>query len=203
MAETAPAAAATPQVTPGCVRLARWWLREEATASRYVDQVRRCDDLLHGLVVPQPFALADFVAGLARRRGRPLVVRALRTRRVEARAVWCRGARTDHILISSSRPRLHREHLVLHGIGHMLFGHVGGPAVGAGLTQVLGEADAARLSRLGRRAVYTLDEEWQAEVFATRVRQLAGLPATHPAPCPEAVLARLSATLERRPCRAR
>ncbi|PZG07775.1 hypothetical protein C1I95_30655 [Micromonospora craterilacus] len=201
MAESGPVGGAA--VTPGCVRLARWWQREETTSTRYVHQVRRCDEALHGLVVPHPFALTGFIAELARRRGRPLVVRALRTRRGESRAVWCRGARTDHILVSSPRPRLHRDHLVLHGIGHMLLGHVGGPVVAAGLAQVLGAADAARLARQGRRAVYTLDEEWQAEVFATRVQQLAGLRNTHPSAAPEAVLARLSATLERAPCRAR
>ncbi|WP_433528059.1 hypothetical protein ACQPYA_16985 [Micromonospora sp. CA-263727] len=190
MAETEPARRVAPRAAPGCVRLARWWRREDATTPRYAHQVRRCDHLLHGLVVPRPFALADFVAELARQRGRPLVVRAVRTRRAEARAVWCRGTRADHILVSSPRSRLHRDHLVLHGIGHMLFGHVGGSAADAGLAPAPGAL---------RRVVHTLDEEWQAEVFATRVQQLAGRRAGDPPPAPEAVLARLSATLEGRP----
>ena len=132
------------------------------------------------------------------------MVTAVPTRFAQARAMWCRGATTDHILIGSARPRLHQDHLALHGIGHMLFGHVGRPAVSQAIESVLGETDLAQLRRSLKRVVYTYGEERQAEVFATRVQQLTGgWVARYPAPASHALpLERLSAALEYHPRRA-
>ncbi|WP_446220362.1 hypothetical protein [Micromonospora sp. IBHARD004] len=188
-------------VTPGCVRLDRWW-RLGGTAAWH-EQVRRCDELLRGLVMPVPFTVGDLLAELERVRGRRLVVRALRTRFAEARALWCRGSTTDHILVGSPGPGLHRDHLALHGVGHMVFGHVGQPAVAQRLRDVLDGADLAALRERSTRVVYTPDEEWQAEVFATRVRQLAVVAHPRPASGAERVLANLATVLEHRPRRPR
>ncbi|MCZ7373520.1 hypothetical protein [Micromonospora sp. WMMC250] len=114
----------------------------------------------------------EFCTELERARGRPLVVTAVRTRQTAARAMWCRGATTDHILIVSALPRLHRDHLVLHGIGHMVFDHVGSPAVDRNIRKALHSADMTSPRRDLKRVVYTHREEHQAEVFATRVLQL-------------------------------
>ncbi|MGC4806135.1 hypothetical protein [Micromonospora sp. DT233] len=154
--------------------------------------------------MPAPFALHDFCAELQRLRGRTLVVTAVRTRSAGAQALWCKGATTDHILVGSALPRPHRDHLALHGIGHMVFEHVGGPAVGHALGDALSKSVVARLRLARKRVVYTRREERQAEVFATRVQQLAGVWTTRNTPsAPHALLLeRLSSVLEQRPRRA-
>lgn len=151
--------------------------------------------------MPTPFALQNFCAELQRLRGRTLVVTAVRTRSAGAQALWCRGATTDYILVGSALPRPHRDHLALHGIGHMVFDHVGSPAVGHALRDELPETDVARLRLALKRVVYTRREERQAEVFATRVQQLAGVWTTriNPSASDTLLLERLSSVLERRP----
>ncbi|WP_444951002.1 hypothetical protein [Micromonospora ureilytica] len=161
-----------PPVTAGCVRLQGWWWYDDRTAAWNEQQIRRCDEVLHSLAMPAAFTLGDVCAELQRVRGRPLVVTVVRMHRAGARALWCRGATTDHILVGSALPRLHRDHLVLHGIGHMVFDHIGRPAVGRDISRALQAADMARLRRSLKRVVYTQREEHQAEVFATRVLQL-------------------------------
>ncbi|MEV4763315.1 hypothetical protein AB0J89_11835 [Micromonospora chokoriensis] len=161
-----------PPVTAGCVRLQSWWWYDGRTTAWNEQQTRRCDEVLRSLTLPTYFTVGEFCTELERARGRPLVVNAVRTRQADARATWCRSATTDHILIVSALPRLHRDHLVLHGIGHMVFDHVGSPAVDRNIRKALHTADMASLRRNLKRVVYTHREEHQAEVFATRVLQL-------------------------------
>ncbi|RZU75291.1 hypothetical protein EV384_3823 [Micromonospora kangleipakensis] len=133
----------------------------------------------------------------------PGCVRLDRWWRLGGTAPWCRGSTADHILVGSPGPSLHRDHLALHGVGHMVFGHVGHPAVAQGLRGVLDGADLAALRERSTRVVYTPDEEWQAEVFATRVRQLAVVARPGPPAGAERVLANPATVLEHRPRRPR
>ncbi|MEU4472421.1 hypothetical protein [Micromonospora sp. NPDC023888] len=192
-----------PPVTAGCVRLQSWWWYDDRTAAWNEQQIRRCDEVLHSLAMPATFTVGDVCAELQRVRGRPLVVTVVRTRRADARAMWCRGATTDHILVGSAPPRLHLDHLVLHGIGHMVFDHIGRPAVGRDISNALHAADMARLRRNLKRVVYTQPEEHQAEVFATRVLQLSdGWVAPKPPGSHTPLLERLSSVLEYHPGKA-
>jgi len=193
-----------PPVTAGCVRLQSWWSYDDRTTAWNEQQIRRCDEILHSLAVPAPFTVGDFCAQLQRARGRPLVVTAVRTRRADTRAMWCRGATTDHILIGSTLPRPYRDHLVLHGIGHMVFDHVGSPAVGRNFENVLQAAEMAGLRPNLKRVVYTHREERQAEVFATRVLQLTDgwVAPTPPSGTHTLLREQLSSVLEYHPGRA-
>lgn len=188
-----------PAATPGCVRLRRWWYGSESvTWDR--QQVRRCDEVLKKIPVPTPFDLERFRQSVERARKRPLAVTAVPTRFPKPHAMWCRGATVDHILVGSSWPREHYEHLALHGIGHMIFDHAGDLAVTQPIRDVLSKADLAWLRRYLARVVYTPEEEYQAEVFATRVRQLATTwPSQSHVDAPEALPNRMSSTLEYQP----
>ncbi|MFF5175408.1 hypothetical protein ACFY3U_22635 [Micromonospora sp. NPDC000089] len=203
MTDVLPRSSDRPPATAGCVRLQSWWSHDDPTAAWQERQIRRCDAILHGLAVATPFTVDDLCTVLERVRGRQLVVSTLRTRHTDARAMWCRGATTDHILLGSAHPRLHRDHLILHGIGHMIFDHVGSPAVGRDIRKVLPAADGAGMRRGVKRVVHTQREERQAEVFATRVLQLSD---TWGAPEPptesRALLEQLSSALEYHPGRA-
>ncbi|MEV4210186.1 hypothetical protein [Micromonospora sp. NPDC049662] len=193
-----------PPVTAGCVRLQSWWWYDDRTAARYKHQIRRCDGILRSLSISLPFTVDDFCAELQRARGRPLIVRVVQTRQADARAMWCRGATTDHILIGSAPPRLHRDHLVLHGIGHMVFDHIGRPAVARDIRNALRAADMASLRRSLKRVVYTQHEEHEAEVFATRLLELSDgwLMPKRPPEAHTLLLEQLSTVLEYQPGRA-
>ncbi|MEU8088642.1 hypothetical protein AB0B57_34145 [Micromonospora sp. NPDC049101] len=193
-----------PPVTAGCVRLQSWWCHDNQTTAWNEQQIRRCDEVLHSLTMPATFSVGEFCAELQRARGRRLVVKAVRTCQAEARAMWCRGATTDHILIGSALPRLHRDYLVLHGIGHMVFAHVGSPAVGRDIRRALHVADMASLRRDLKRVVYTHREEHQAELFATRVLQVTNgwVAPKPPSGSQTLLLAQLSSVLEYHPGRA-
>jgi hypothetical protein len=195
------AAPREPTIVAGCVRLRRWWNSSES-ATWGGQQVRRCDEVLNHITVPRPFDLSQFRVALEQARGRPLSIIAVRTRFPQPQAMWCQGATVDHILVGSAWPLLQYEHLALHGIGHMVFGHRGSPAVAQTVHSVLNKSELARLRWQPAHVVYTPEEERQAEVFATRVRQLADIwtPREH-AEAPLALLARLSSVLEYQPQR--
>ncbi|MEH0981499.1 hypothetical protein [Micromonospora sp. CPCC 205556] len=165
-------------VTGACARLRRWWLPPDPAG-----RADAHDHLLDGIALPRPFDLRRFVAQLARSRGRRLVVTVAPTRLPEPRAIWCRGADADHIVVGRTRSGAHRDHLVLHGVGHMLLGHQGLPTVAGPLADFLGPGTLDRLRGQLTRLTCTVEQERQAELFATRVQSLAarGLPASRPA----------------------
>jgi hypothetical protein len=80
------------------------------------------------------------------------------------------GPNTDYIVYEQNTPQFHRDHIVLHEIGHLVLGH---PVLtvtedlkpGTDLRQLLLSA-AMRVSR------FELPEEQEAEAFATLVQRL-------------------------------
>ncbi|MEH0822716.1 MULTISPECIES: hypothetical protein [unclassified Micromonospora] len=152
----------------GCARLRRWWLPADPAGGP-----GEHDRLLREVTVPRPFDLRRFVAELARARGRRLVVTTVPTRLPEPRALWCRRGDTDHVLVGATRSGHHRDHLALHGIGHLLLDHRGVPAVAGTLVEFLGTGTLDRLRAQLTRLTCTAEQEREAELFATRVQLLA------------------------------
>ncbi|SCF27890.1 hypothetical protein GA0074696_4028 [Micromonospora purpureochromogenes] len=149
----------------GCVRLRRWWLPADPA-----DGPGEHDRLLREITVPRPFDLRRFVLEVARARGRRLVVSSVPTRLPEPRAMWCRRGDTDHVLVGATPSRHHRDHLALHGIGHLLLGHQGVPAVAGAIVEFLGAGTLDRLRAQLTRLTCTDEQEREAELFATRVQ---------------------------------
>jgi len=123
--------------------------------------------LLDGLD-PVSFDIELFCARLAQRRGRP-IVRVPIPAAGPAQATWARGLDTDYILHAAGMSPLHRDLLVLHGIGHMLLEHLGHPAIAdpAYLRILLSYPASGWVGRVFGRIVYTAEEEHAAEAFAT------------------------------------
>ncbi|NJP64799.1 hypothetical protein [Streptomyces spiramenti] len=73
---------------------------------------------------------------------------------------------------------LHRDHIVLHEIGHILHGHVGSDATGPGanLDALFTGIDPATVRGVLGRASFSNHQEREAEEFATRVARRALLP---------------------------
>lgn len=183
----------------GCTRLSGSWSVQSSPSSW---SVRRHRSVLNGVSVPAPFDLDSFLRALERARGRRIAVTTVRTKFPFARSMWWAGADSDHVLVGSNRPRLYRDHLALHGIGHLLYRHTGTSNVTDLARTALTDLDVARVLHHLRRLLYTAEEEHEAEMFASHVLRLAmgcGITGGHRSAGPPNVAAALSAVLEYQP----
>lgn len=78
----------------------------------------------------------------------------------------------DVIYVEEKTSRLHRDHIVLHEIGHLLRDHPG-PGGAHPLARVLPDLSPELIERLLTRTAYTTDEEQEAELIASLIRTAA------------------------------
>lgn len=136
--------------------------------------LRRCQALVAGLPLPSPFSVPALVDILARRRGRPIHVRTLPAGfGVTACGAWIRLPSADVIYVEERTSRVHRDHIVLHEIGHLLCDHTGSGDEGHPLARVLPDLSPELIERLLTRTGYTTDEEQEAELVASLIRTAA------------------------------
>jgi hypothetical protein len=64
---------------------------------------------------------------------------------------------------------LHREHIALHEIGHLLAGHQGQVGVEDIAGLLLPDLNPALVRAVLKRTCYSSEQEWEAEYFATLV----------------------------------
>lgn len=171
------------------------------------DLRRRCSDLVMDLDIPRPWDFEEFRSRLERQRGRALHLIALPANADLPCGLCIPAATTDYIYYAPGTTELHREHIALHEIGHLLCEH------NDGLTSVdlapllLPNIDPATVTHVLGRTAYTSDAEKEAETFASlvlgrAVRRNARYPGDADAEPPVAgvplrTLDRLSLTLER------
>lgn len=130
-------------------------------------QVRRyCRQLAHTLNLTPPLDVAEICAQVARLRGRPIEL-VFKTLPAAAFGVSLPMPDCDYIMVQQHTSTLHREHIVLHELAHILAGHLD---------------DHHNLAHDNR------EREWVAESIATVLREramvyesLAGAPPAHPA----------------------
>lgn len=139
---------------------------------------RRCDEVVIGLPVGQPFNLEKFCIALGERRRRPLRVLPHPVSSVAGLpcGVWMALPDKDVIFIDSRTSRVHQEHIGLHEVAHILCGHTGRTSVDSENThRLLPNLDPAMVQRVLGRTSYGRLEEQEAEFFATLLGQrLAG-----------------------------
>jgi hypothetical protein len=137
------------------------------------DLHRYCDDQVKHLErevgIPQPFVLGTFLARFARWRGRRIDLLPYDHVPGGACGMWLRLPDSDVIAYANTTP-LHGEHIILHEVGHMLCGHLGGGDVGENLVRaLLPDLDPTMVRRVLGRTAYSDAEERQAELIATLV----------------------------------
>jgi hypothetical protein len=152
---------------------------------------RRCLQRLRHLAVPRPFDIAELCAGLASARNRPIRLLPMRLPPAGPNGLWIAGAHRDYVVYESTTSRPHREHIVMHEIGHLICDHRA--------AAVFPHLDPGVIRAVLARTRYSTDEEQEAEMIASLVLERAD---RSPAPAPVAdprtgaLLARLAAAID-------
>ncbi|WP_206787323.1 hypothetical protein [Amycolatopsis sp. MtRt-6] len=143
---------------------------------------RRARQVADAVSLPEPFDAQAFVARLAAERGRPIELMPVTA---PAEGAPCgllmSTERADYILYPTGTTALHRRHILLHEVGHLLCGHVGPDGHVAGADGVAIDAAAGRqlmpnlspelVRRVLGRTTYSEVEEREAELVASLLAQ--------------------------------
>jgi hypothetical protein len=137
---------------------------------------RRCAILVRRLTratgMPAPFELAAFLAAYSESfSGRPIELLALAPDEMPAGTcgLWLALAGRDVIGFPAGAARTHRDHIVLHEVGHMLAGHRG--ILDPGPAALLPDLDPEMVRAVLGRSVYSDIQEQEAELIASLILQ--------------------------------
>ena len=110
---------------------------------------RRCQRVIGGITLPDPFSAQELCAHLAHKRGRPLHLLPLPTPTVPGTpsGMWLAAEHGDYIFHDAQTSPLHQEHIIVHEIGHMVSGTQDGTLdFETELSRLLGITAAAALT---------------------------------------------------------
>lgn len=147
----------------------------------------RCAELVDALPIPVPFSMDLLVRRLGERRGKPIQLFPTMLDPHAPCGILVSTTTIDFVCYAANTSPLHRQHIVLHEIGHLEFDHEGhritltddqpdppeSPAgaaqhrVSAGLEQLMPHLDPSGIRRLLHRSSYHTPDEAEAELFAT------------------------------------
>ena len=175
----------------GGLTVARPSLRRRPARSLW-KRARRVADAVS---LPEPFDAGDFVAALAAERGRPIELMPVSAPEGAPCGLLMSTERADYILYPTNTTALHRRHILLHEVGHLLCGHVGadagadGAAIGAAIDaaagrQLMPNLSAELVRRVLGRTTYSEVEEREAELVASLLAQRVVRPAEPREPAP-------------------
>lgn len=133
---------------------------------------RKCRELVENLPLPRPFSVPALVEMLAEHTNREIHIRTLPPGlTINACGAWLQLADQDVIFVEDTTSRFHREHIVLHEIGHMICDHRSGTAdIVRDFGRLLPDLSPTLVRRLMTRTSYTTDEEQEAELVASLIR---------------------------------
>lgn len=161
------------------------------------DVRRRCEQLLPRLPIPEPFDLVQFQARLAAERGRPLHVREMPPRESGDPSGWWIGTATaDYVFVDPDARPVHREHIVLHELAHMVLDHAHSePLLDESVAALLPSLEPSLIKTMLGRTRYSETEEQEAELLATLIGRQAREGRVGVSSDVEALRARLRRTL--------
>lgn len=159
---------------------------------------KRCEAILGRLELTHPFSLDALCDRIAEQRGRPIRLHPLPREAAESGVcgLWVGTASVDYVFYEAQTTPLHQEHIVLHEIGHILFGHNSLDAGEGDGTTGADEAEVRGPILLGRTN-YTTSQEREAEMLASMIRIRTATPGPHHGHADEArsTLARLESAM--------
>jgi hypothetical protein len=148
--------------------------RQVRRKDEYAELQRKCTAILRDLGMDRPMSLDAIRERVEELRGRPLVVRELPEQAAIAGAcgLWLGTDDADYVFYEAQTAPLHREHIILHEIGHVLCDHHRTiTAEGDELTdRLLSGQGPPPVKRLMARTSYTSAEEQEAEMIASLIQ---------------------------------
>lgn len=150
------------------------------TASRRPGRAlwKRAREVAGAVSLPEPFDAETFTASLAAERGRPIELMPVSAPEGAPCGLLMSTERADYILFPTNTTALHRQHILLHEVGHLLCGHTGadpgvdGVAIDAAAgRQLMPNLSPELVRRVLGRTTYTEVEEREAELVATLLAQ--------------------------------
>ena len=134
---------------------------------------KQCESALEGVPVPNPFDINDFCRVISTRRGRALHLVPKQTR-LGPCGVWLSLPDVDYVFYEPETSQLHREHIILHELGHLLCEHQPTEVIDEEvITRLLPDLNPTVVRRVLGRTTYTAVEEQEAEMVASLVRDRA------------------------------
>lgn len=149
-------------------------VRSEEEGVRAKDLERQVRRLLRSLDVRPPLSVPDLCEALSRQRGRPIELRAFSMRSDGPLGAWLETATADVIVFQKETTSHHRDHIVLHELGHILADHPG-PAGTDVWELLLPGLGAESIRRALHRCSYGNRQEQEAELVATIVGEWASI----------------------------
>jgi len=147
-----------------------WWAASTGGVVSPRTTRRRCKNLISGLNVPRPFNLELFRQEMEHKRGMRIVFVEVETSSRCPCGLWLATADTDYVFIDRNTSPVHKTHIALHELGHILFGHEGiSSYTPVFLTKALPTLDPRAVVRLLGRTAYSEQQEEEAETLATVV----------------------------------
>jgi hypothetical protein len=131
--------------------------------------------LVKGLDLPTPFSAYAFSECLARQRGRRMYIHPLPygwAGEGTPCGIWMATDVADHVFFEAQTSSFHQEHIILHELGHMICGHAI-PLLADELNDGLdlGTVDQTVIRRALLRTSYHTEQEREAELLATMLRE--------------------------------
>ncbi|WP_166355023.1 hypothetical protein [Phytoactinopolyspora limicola] len=126
-----------------------------------------CEEQLRRFVLPEPFTIDAFCSTLARERDKPIRLMPMPDGADSPCGMWLATADTDWVFHQAATSQLHQEHIVLHELAHMIFGHTTKQDRAERLqARLLPDLDPQMIASVLARTAYTSVEEQQAEMLA-------------------------------------
>jgi hypothetical protein len=146
-----------------------------AETSRKLKELRRlCVERLVHLPLTTPFDLERFCQAVAAHQGRRILLQPVADVGGQTMGAWIRIPEADIIVFEQNTTRLHQEHIVLHEISHIICGH-DAPALGPDeIALLFPDLNPEVVRGVLQRRSYRSDQELEAEVQASVIRERAG-----------------------------
>src|SRR6201992_3595342 len=139
----------------------------------HLNRVRqRCQERLRELPLPEPFDLSELCRSVSIGRGRPLHVRGIPGPASRARpcGIWIATDSEDWIFVDQQTSPLHRQHIVLHELAHMLCGHTASELPETDmLRRLFPDLSPAMVKTVLSRSSYQSEYEREAELLASLI----------------------------------
>lgn len=136
----------------------------------YAALTARCQARLDELDLPRPFDVRTLCADLGRRRGRLVELVEMTLPPGAPSGLWLSTGERDYIVYEHATSPLHREHIILHELSHMLCGHTSPSALGEErVSRLFPRLDPGMIRRVLGRAGYSSEEEQEAEMLASMI----------------------------------